>query len=43
MLLDTIPARKEDFPKIKYLTVADLFAEAIERIYREISVSPLFN
>ena len=43
MLLDTIPAQRENFPKIKYLTVADLFAEAIERIYQEVSVSPLFN
>ena len=41
--LDTIPAidpAKSD--KIKYLTVAPMFAEAIERIYQEISVSKLF-
>ena len=41
--LDTIPAidpGKSD--KIKYLTVAPMFAEAIERIYQEISVSKLF-
>ncbi len=41
--LDTIPAIdpvKSD--KIKYLTVAPMFAEAIERIYQEISVSKLF-
>mgnify|MGYP001027889654 FL=1 len=43
LLLDSIPAQRENFPKIKYLTVADLFAEAIERIYQEISVSKLFN
>ena len=29
--------------KIKYLTVAPMFAEAIERIYQEISVSKLFR
>ena len=43
-LLDTIPAidpAKSD--KIKYLSVANMFAEAIERIYEEISVSKLFN
>jgi ribose-phosphate pyrophosphokinase len=28
--------------KIKYLTVSDMFAEAIDRIYEEISVSKLF-
>ena len=41
--LDTIPAidpAKSD--KIKYLTVAPMFAEAIERIYQEISVSKLW-
>ena len=43
VLLDSIPAQRENFPKIKYLTVADLFAEAIERIYQEVSVSKLFN
>lgn len=42
VLLDTIPAPGAS-DKIRYLTVADVFAEAIERIYREISVSPLFN
>ncbi len=44
VLLDTIPPRT-DVPcsKIKYLTVADMFAEAIERIYEEVSVSKLFN
>ena len=29
-------------PKIKYLSVAHLFAEAIERIYEERSVSKLW-
>ena len=43
MFLDTIPPQNIHSDKIKYLTVADLFAEAIDRIYREISVSPLFN
>ncbi len=41
--LDTIPAIAESTSeKIKYLTVAPMFAEAIERIYQEISVSKLF-
>ena len=43
-LLDTIPAidpAKSD--KIKYLTVAPMFAEAIERIYQEVSISKLFR
>ena len=29
--------------KIKYLSVAPMFAEAIERIYQEISIAKLFN
>ena len=41
-LLDTIPAAEGACEKIKYLTVAPMFAEAIERIYQEISVSKLF-
>ena len=42
--LDTIPAvDPEACPKIKYLSVAPMFAEAIERIYQEISVSKLFR
>ena len=45
VFLDTIQP-KEDIaeicPKIKYLSVAHLFAEAIERIYQEISVSKLW-
>ncbi|MBR4869751.1 MAG: ribose-phosphate pyrophosphokinase [Oscillospiraceae bacterium] len=42
--LDTIPAvDPEACSKIKYLSVAPMFAEAIERIYQEISVSKLFR
>ena len=42
--LDTIPAvDTEVCSKIKYLYVAPMFAEAIERIYQEISVSKLFR
>lgn len=43
--LDTIPSRPDvsSCKKIKYLTVADIFAEAIDRIYQEVSVSKLFN
>lgn len=43
-LLDTIApidAGKSD--KIKYLAVAPMFAEAIERIYQEVSISKLFR
>ncbi len=41
--LDTItPVAPEKSSKIKYLTVAPMFAEAIERIYQEISVSKLW-
>ena len=43
-LLDTIPAidpAKSD--KIRYLPVAPMFAEAIERIYQEVSISKLFR
>ena len=46
-LLDTIPApaNEEELAKsrIKYLTVAPMFAEAIERTYQEISIAKLFN
>ena len=43
-LLDTIPGKgTEDCPKIKYLYVAPMFAEAIDRIYQEISISKLFR
>ena len=30
-------------PKIKYISVAHMFAEAISHIYMETSVSPLFT
>ncbi|MDD5939136.1 MAG: ribose-phosphate pyrophosphokinase [Clostridiales bacterium] len=44
VFLDTIPPREGvSCPKLKYLSVADIFAEAIERIYQEVSVSKLFN
>ena len=46
-LLDPIPAPagEEELAKsrIKYLTVAPMFAEAIERTYQEISIAKLFN
>ena len=43
-LLDTIPAiDTEKCPKIKYLSVAPMFAEAIERIYQEVSLSKIFR
>ncbi len=45
MLLDTIPypTDKPVIDKIRYLSVAPFFAEAIERIYEEVSISSLFN
>ena len=44
IFLDTIFARREGkCAKIMSLSVAEMFAEAIERIYEEISVSKLFN
>ncbi len=45
IFLDTIPASEEAraCPKIKYLSVAHMFAEAIDRIYEEVSVSKLFT
>ena len=44
-LLDTIPypAGKPSSSKIKYLSVAPAFAEAIARIYEEVSISSLFD
>jgi len=43
-LLDTIPAVDTSLcPKIKYLSVAPMFSEAIERIYQEISLSKVFR
>jgi len=42
-LLDTINVPKEkQIDKIKLLTVAPIFAEAIERVYEDLSVSSLF-
>lgn len=44
VFLDTVPPRPGvNCSKIKYLSVADIFAEAIERIYQEVSVSKLFS
>jgi len=41
---DTIPfAREKPCDKIKYVTAAPLFAEAINRIYEEVSISTLFR
>ena len=41
--LDTIPAKPGvKCEKIKYISVAHMFAEAISHIYMETSVSPLF-
>ncbi len=45
IFLDTIPPKEgmeKVTGKIKYLTVSDMFAGAIERIYEEASVSKLF-
>ncbi|SMC53517.1 ribose-phosphate pyrophosphokinase [Papillibacter cinnamivorans] len=43
VFLDTVPLRPEcDCDKIKFLPVAPMFAEAIERIYEEVSISKLF-
>ena len=44
LVLDTVPLPKEkQIDKIKTLTATSLFAEAIERIYKDVSVSTLFN
>ncbi len=44
VMLDTIPLPKEkQLDKITMLPVAPTFAEAIERIYEEKPVSPMFN
>jgi ribose-phosphate pyrophosphokinase len=41
---DTIPyPGKTPSPKIRYLSSAPLFAEAIERVYEEVSISTLFR
>ena len=43
MFLNTIPPREGiQCDKIKYISVAHMFAEAISHIYMETSVSPLF-
>ena len=44
VFLDTIPPSEaaKACPKIKYLSVSHMFAEAIDRIYHESSVSKLF-
>ena len=43
-LLNTIPEEMgKGCDKIKYLSVAPMFAEAIERIYQEISIAKLFG
>ena len=44
VFLDTIPPRSGmKCPKIRYISVAHLFAEAISHIYEETSVSRLFS
>ncbi len=45
LLLDTIPypANAQVCEKIKYMSVAPVFAEAIQRVYEEISISNLFE
>ena len=45
LLLDTIPYPKdrEKLDKIKYLTTAPIFADAIKKIYEEESISTLFD
>ncbi len=45
LLLDTIPfpADKPACSKIKYISTAPVFAEAIRRIYEEVSISNLFD
>lgn len=44
VVLDTIELPEEKkIDKIKVLSVAEVFADAIERIYEDVAVSPLFN
>lgn len=44
VLLDTVPyTSQKKCDKIKYLSVDSLFAEAIARIYEEVSISSLFD
>lgn len=40
---DTVPVRGANSSKIKYLTAAPLFAEAIKRIFEEVPLSTLFR
>lgn len=42
-LLDTIPEPENKIDKLVYLPVADLFAEAINLIYKDESITPLSN
>ena len=43
-LLNTLPVEMgAGCDKLKYLSVGPMFAEAIERIYQEISIAKLFN
>jgi ribose-phosphate pyrophosphokinase len=45
LLLDTIPypANRAKCDKIQYLSTAPVFAEAIRRIYEEVSISSIFE
>lgn len=44
VMLNTVPLTKEkSISKITKLSVADVFAEAIERIYGDISISTIFT
>ena len=44
MFLDTIPYPSDKkCDKIGYLSAAHMFAEAIDRVYEEVSISPLFR
>ena len=45
LFLDTIPYPKDKpaYDKIRYLPTAPVFAEAIRRIYEEVSISNLFD
>ncbi len=45
LLLDTIPYPKDkpQCPKIEYISTASVFAEAIRRIYEEVSISNMFD
>jgi ribose-phosphate pyrophosphokinase len=44
MFLDTIPFNaKEKCDKIGHISAAHMFAEAIDRVYEEVSISPLFR